>query len=106
MNTTGKCACINKSDSENIKSALTTARDIYRHIIKTLAIEIASPEYIVLEEKANKFNTLIYQIDQITCKEDKKIKKEKIRHMTPGEISKLPLKERIRIATAVAGTVS
>ncbi len=105
---TDKCPCINKSDSDNIKSSLITARDIYRHIIKTLSIDAASPEHIVLEEKANKFNTLIYQLDKITCKEeeDRKIKKEKIRHLTSEELAELPLKERIKIAQAVVGAVS
>ena len=105
-----KCQCIDKSYVDDIRSALITARDIYRHIITTLAIDIASPEYISLEERANKFNNSIYQLEKITCIEEtakrKDDKGEKVKQMTPGEIAKLPLKERIRIATAIAGTVS
>lgn len=104
---TDKCPCINKSESDNVKSALTTSRDIYRHIIKTLSIDMASPEYTVFEERANKFDTLIYRLDKITCKEeDNKIIKERIKQMTREDIEKLPLKERIKIASAIAETVA
>ena len=105
-----KCPCICKPDADDIKLALTTARDVYRHIIKTLAIDMASPEYVVLEERADKFDNLTYQLDKITCTEEdtKRTDKttEKMKHMTFEQISKLPLKERIKIATGIASTVS
>ena len=104
---TDKCPCINKFDAANIRSALTTSREIYRHIIKTLTIDISSPEYVVLEEKANKFNALIYQLDSVICKEDTgKMKKGEFKYMTPEQIASLPKEKRIMIAKAIAGTVS
>lgn len=103
---TDKCPCIHKSESENIRQALAMARDIYRNTIKTLSLDITTPEYVTIEEKADKFNTLIYRLDKITCEEDKEIKIERIKQMTSEDIAKLPLRERIKIATAVAGTVS
>ena len=102
---TNECPCISKYESDNIRSALTTSRDIYRHIIKTLAIDIASPEYIILEEKANKFDSLIFQLGKLTCKEDRLIQKDEIRQMTSKEISEIPLRERVKIAKGIAGTV-
>ncbi len=104
-----KCPCINKSDANDIRSALTTARDIYRHIIKTLSIEESSPEYLSLEERANRFNNLTYQIDKITCREEdtkREEDKEPIKYMTTEEMGELPLKERIRIAKIIASTTS
>lgn len=110
--TTNDCPCISKYDSDNIRSALTTSRNVYRHIIRTLAIDAASPEYIALEEKANKFDSLIFQLEKITCKEDKIIQKDqiiqkdKIRQLSSEDIAKLPLKERVKIAKAIVGTIS
>ena len=104
--TTNDCPCISKYDSDNIKSALTTSRDIYRHIIRTLAIDAASPEYIAFEEKANKFDSLMFQLEKITCKEDQIIQKDKIRQLSSEDIANLPLKERVKIAKAIAGAVS
>jgi len=105
-----KCPCISQSDADDIKLALTTARDTYKRVIKTLAIDMISPEYVVLEERADKFDSLTYQLDKITCtEEDIKIKNkttEKIIHMTLEQITKLPLKERVKIATGIASTVS
>lgn len=101
-----ECPCMDKHDSDILKSSLITSRDIYRHIIKTLSIDISSPEYITLEEKANKFDALIYQLGKITCEEDKQTKKEAIKQLTSEEIAKLPLRERIKIAKAVTETVS
>lgn len=103
---TGKCPCISKSDSDNVKSALITSREIYRHIIKTLSIDITSPEYTALEEKANRLDSLIFQLNKITCEEDIKTKKGATKQMTSEEIAKLPLKERLKIAKEIAGTVS
>ena len=102
-----KCPCINKSDADDIKLALATGRDIYRHVIKTLSIDMLSPEYVVLEERAKKFDGAIYQLDKITCTEEdtRKDGEEKIKHMTFEQIAELPLKERLKIASGIASTV-
>lgn len=100
------CPCIDKHDSDDLKSALITSRDIYKHIIKILSVDVSSPEYVVLEEKANKFDTLIYQLGKITCEEGIETKKQTIKYMTSEEISNLPLKERIKMAKAVTETVA
>ena len=101
-----ECPCMDKHDSDSLRSALITSRDIYRHILKTLSVDVSSPEHVVLEEKANKFDTLIYQLGKITCEEGIKAKKETTKHLTSEEIAKLPIKERIKIAKAITETVS